>query len=53
MYCHNGKKTMLARDPYCLKVKNSGHKFPSIEKIFSGTKLVHMDYLCTWIGKPS
>lgn len=48
----NGHKTMLARDPYCPKDVNPGHGFPQRPTISSKQRLVHMDYLCTWIGRP-
>lgn len=49
---NNGIQTMRSRDPYCLKDINPKQLFPRNPKIISDSKLVHMDYLCTWIGRP-
>lgn len=46
------QKTMLARDPYCPKRVNPEQAFPQRPVIDTSQRLVHMDYLCTWIGKP-
>jgi radical SAM protein with 4Fe4S-binding SPASM domain len=47
-----GKRTMLARDPYCPVREAPPETFPQRPVIKSETRLVHMDYLCTWIGAP-
>ena len=47
-----GEKTMLAKDPYCPKAIKPKEKFPQKPVISTEQRLVHMDYLCTWIGKP-
>jgi len=47
-----GKRTMLAKDPYCPRDKSNGVSFPAIPHLDSHERLVHMDYLCTWIGRP-
>ncbi|MDR0967693.1 MAG: radical SAM protein [Rickettsiales bacterium] len=52
-YLHNaintGEKSFLCKDPYCPKDYNSD----KIKTLYqdSENRLVHMDYLCTWIGK--
>ena len=47
--CETGEKDLYARDPFCFKDieidKNIDYKK-------SNKKLVHENYLCTWIGKP-
>ncbi|AUR05962.1 pyrroloquinoline quinone biosynthesis protein PqqE (plasmid) [Phaeobacter inhibens] len=48
----NGERSMLARDPYCPKETYEGQEFPQKPQLIDDQKLVHMDYLCTWIGKP-
>jgi radical SAM protein with 4Fe4S-binding SPASM domain len=47
-----GQKTFRARDPYCPKEHNYGVPFPQRPSLRTEAKLVHMDYLCTWIGTP-
>lgn len=47
-----GVKTMLSSDPYCPKNVKPQHAFPQRPEIDTSQRLVHMDYLCTWIGKP-
>ncbi|HEY2381080.1 MAG TPA: radical SAM protein [Terriglobia bacterium] len=47
-----GKKTMLARDPYCPKDIRPRETFPQKPELCTEQRLVHMDYLCTWIGRP-
>lgn len=47
-----GEKSMLARDPYCPKEIKPTQSFPQQPTIRSEQRLVHMDYLCTWIGRP-
>jgi radical SAM protein with 4Fe4S-binding SPASM domain len=52
-YLHNaidtGKKSFLCKDPYC--PIDYPVDFPKMVKAESTGRLVHMDYLCTWIGK--
>lgn len=47
-----GEKTMLAKDPYCPRDLSPQHKFPIDPQVDDSERLVHMDYLCTWIGRP-
>jgi radical SAM protein with 4Fe4S-binding SPASM domain len=47
-----GRKTMLGRDPYCPKQFGDKYVFPKRPEMNTEHRLVHMDYLCTWIGKP-
>ncbi|WP_083754742.1 radical SAM protein [Bradyrhizobium murdochi] len=49
---HTGEKTMLAADPYCPAKEYGGQFFPRDPRLISDQRLVHMDYLCTWIGRP-
>jgi radical SAM protein with 4Fe4S-binding SPASM domain len=46
------RRTLFARDPYCPRDENTGEVFPSLAPGEQDTRLVHQDYLCTWIGKP-
>ena len=43
---------MLARDPYCPLRIAPDPGFPQRPELDTSEKLVHMDYLCTWIGRP-
>jgi radical SAM protein with 4Fe4S-binding SPASM domain len=45
-------RTMLARDPYCPVRIQPKQSFPQRPKLNTSEKLVHVDYLCTWIGRP-
>jgi radical SAM protein with 4Fe4S-binding SPASM domain len=47
-----GQKSMRSRDPYCPLRVAPTQRFPQRPKLSSEQRLVHMDYLCTWIGKP-
>ncbi len=47
-----GEKTMLAKDPYCPRDVPVPYPFPADPPIDDSECLVHMDYLCTWIGRP-
>lgn len=47
-----GARTMRARDPYCPARHAPDLPFPQRPVLVSDTRLVHMDYLCTWIGRP-
>ncbi len=46
------KKSFIQHDPYCPKTNKVNTALPKAKLINTGEKLVHMDYLCTWIGKP-
>lgn len=45
-------RTLFARDPYCPRDHWAEQDFPSGAIVESETRLVHQDYLCTWIGRP-
>lgn len=47
-----GVKSMTSQDPYCPRDQALGYSFPSIPNVVTSQRLVHMDYLCTWIGSP-
>jgi radical SAM protein with 4Fe4S-binding SPASM domain len=47
-----GKRTFQARDPYCPAREAGSAVFPQRPNVLTETRLVHMDYLCTWIGQP-
>jgi len=47
-----GTRTFRARDPYCPIRHAPEQTFPQRPVLESETRLVHMDYLCTWIGAP-
>jgi hypothetical protein len=47
-----GKRTFLAPDPYCPARQAPEEVFPQRPVLLAETRLVHMDYLCTWIGRP-
>jgi radical SAM protein with 4Fe4S-binding SPASM domain len=53
-YLHNaintGEKSFICKDPYC-PIDNHAEQLKATTAGQSG-RLVHMDYLCTWIGKP-
>lgn len=49
---NRGAKTMKAKDPYCPRDIAPSFKFPQKPVINKTEVLVHMDYLCTWIGRP-
>ena len=49
---HGGSGNLLARDPYCPRGMPSwAARYPG-SCPQSTSRLVHQDYLCTWIGKP-
>jgi radical SAM protein with 4Fe4S-binding SPASM domain len=50
-HAHAGAKTMRARDPYCPR-EHGVTDFAEIQHLSHRHTLVHMDYLCTWIGSP-
>ena len=47
--CETGEKDLYARDPFCFKDMEIDK---NIDYKKSCKKLVHENYLCTWIGKP-
>ncbi|MGW7620375.1 radical SAM protein [Streptomyces antimycoticus] len=47
-----GKRSLFVRDPYCPKDVAPKQEFPQQPTVPTDKRLVHMDYLCTWIGKP-
>jgi radical SAM protein with 4Fe4S-binding SPASM domain len=49
-YLNTGERSLKARDPYCPKKHDPGN-LPE-GNVVRNNRLVHMDYLCTWIGKP-
>jgi radical SAM protein with 4Fe4S-binding SPASM domain len=48
-----GTKSFRARDPYCPREVAPTDEFPQHPELLTEQRLVHMDYLCTWIGKPA
>jgi radical SAM protein with 4Fe4S-binding SPASM domain len=44
--------TFKSKDPYCPRDQAPTQKFPQEPTLVTGQRLVHMDYLCTWIGRP-
>lgn len=55
-YLHHAHETnersLFVRDPYCPKEIQPTQEFPQRPQVPTDKRLVHMDYLCTWIGKP-
>jgi radical SAM protein with 4Fe4S-binding SPASM domain len=55
-YLHNahstGTRSLFVRDPYCPREVTPADRFLQDPPLPEGVRLVHMDYLCTWIGKP-
>jgi radical SAM protein with 4Fe4S-binding SPASM domain len=47
-----GVRTLFARDPYCPREAAPMGPFPKRPHLPTRRRLVHMDYLCTWIGTP-
>lgn len=47
-----GQKSFLAQDPYCPVKIAPQYTYPQKPALLDSQRLVHMDYLCTWIGKP-
>ncbi len=47
-----GEKSMVMPDPYCPVKQYKGQVYPRDPVLATDQKLVHMDYLCTWIGRP-
>lgn len=48
----NGIKSFQNRDPYCPEDVRPKESFPQRPRLNTSMRLVHMDYLCTWIGRP-
>lgn len=48
----NFTKSLFIKDPFCPKEFIDIVQFPEVHKLDKKTRLVHMDYLCTWIGRP-
>ncbi len=52
-YLHRaGVRSLLVPDPYCPRDQLNGTRLPACRLQDSGTRFVHDNYLCTWIGKP-
>lgn len=47
-----GRRSLFVRDPYCPTEQAPADGFPTDPQLPTDQRLVHMDYLCTWIGKP-
>lgn len=49
-----GRRALFVPDPYCPRDTAPDQPFPTVAEppARSGPRLVHMDYLCTWIGQP-
>ncbi|MGH3569494.1 MAG: radical SAM protein [Pseudonocardia sp.] len=47
-----GQRSLFARDPYCPRDVAPEVPFPQDPYVPQDKRLVHMDYLCTWIGQP-
>jgi radical SAM protein with 4Fe4S-binding SPASM domain len=45
-------ESLFVKDPYCPKEHAGSWVFPQIQSVVHDVKLVHQDYLCTWIGRP-
>lgn len=53
-----GERTLFVKDPYCLRdyaarVEGAVPPFPQNPRLPTDKILVHRDYLCTWIGRPT
>jgi radical SAM protein with 4Fe4S-binding SPASM domain len=49
-----GERTFTARDPYCPRDTDAAsYQFEPVREVTHNVRLVHMDYLCTWIGRPN
>ncbi|GAA0124007.1 MAG: radical SAM protein [Clostridium argentinense] len=52
-YWRNGKRSLLTHEEDCLKFLESNIDVSNYSKIMADDgQLVHINYLCTWIGKP-
>ena len=47
-----GNLSFAQKDPYCPKGYLGSNSFPQRPLPVVDQKLVHIDYLCTWIGRP-
>jgi radical SAM protein with 4Fe4S-binding SPASM domain len=47
-----GERSLFVRDPYCPREIAPTQPFPIDPQPPQDKRLVHMDYLCTWIGTP-
>lgn len=47
-----GERSLFVKDPYCPRDVAPQQVFPQKPKLPEDVQLVHMDYLCTWIGTP-
>ncbi|APU15080.1 MULTISPECIES: radical SAM/SPASM domain-containing protein [Actinoalloteichus] len=47
-----GQRSLFVQDPYCPVDIAPTAPFPTNPTLPTDQRLVHMDYLCTWIGKP-
>ncbi len=48
----HGIRTLKARDPYCPRDFGPSAILGDIDVVEGANRLVHQDYLCTWIGRP-
>jgi radical SAM protein with 4Fe4S-binding SPASM domain len=48
----SGEQALFTRDPYCPRQHPGASSIPHVPSLAGGVKLVHKDYLCTWIGRP-
>lgn len=47
-----GRRSLFVPDPYCPRDHAPDQPLPAHDLISGGPRLVHLDYLCTWIGEP-
>lgn len=47
-----GQRSLFVQDPYCPREVQPDYPFPQEPVVPTDHRMVHMDYLCTWIGKP-
>ena len=47
-----GRRSLFVPDPYCPRDQGPDQPLPTHTPVSDGPHLVHMDYLCTWIGQP-
>jgi hypothetical protein len=48
----NNIKSFIQQDIYCFKNNEVNTRFSEVKLVDTKEDLVHIDYLCTWIGKP-
>lgn len=48
-----GQRSLFAADPYCPQGWAEKVTFPTNPQLDTSQHLVHRNYLCTWIGRPS